>query len=155
MKHLLQAFLFLFLLSFQKSSTGGTNKLSQQVVKKYYTVADTSVRPNYGDLNVFWTDFKKYALANNVKKLAEMTAFKFMNQNTMLSKEDFLRDFTFMAPMKGLRKVGPPKYTKDKVYDYDTNKYLGHSYSAVVGGALLLFCKIRGLWKFTGVNYGE
>ena len=43
------------------------------------------------------------------------------------------------------------KYSKEKHYDYDTNKYLGH----VVDGVLLLFCKIRGKWKFTGVNYGE
>jgi len=118
-------------------------------------VADTSVAPNYGDLNVFWSDFKKYALANNTKKLAALTAFKFMDQNNMITKEEFLTDFSFAAPMKGLRKAALPKYTKDKHYDYDSNKYLGHAYTAVVGGTLLLFCKIKGQWKFTGISYGE
>lgn len=153
-KHFSKAFLLLLLFSFQENlKAGGLVNIQTSVLQR--SVPDTSVAPNYADLNIFWTDFKKYALSNNVKKLAEMTAFKFMNQNNMLTKEDFLKDFTFNASMKGLRKAAPPKYTKDKHYDYDTQKYLGHSYNVVVNGALLLFCKIKGKWKFTGVNYGE
>jgi hypothetical protein len=116
---------------------------------------DTSAVPNYGDLNIFWADFKKYALANDRKKLAEMSVFKFMDQNNMITKTDFLKDFSFAPSIKAIRKVGPPKYTKDKHSDYDTQKYLGHTYSAVVDDIVFYFCKIKGTWKFTGISYGE
>jgi len=156
MKHLLKAFLFLLLIASAKISNAGTYCLVKSAAHKgYINIPDTSVTPNYSDLNVFWADFKKYAIDKNYKALAELTAFKFMNQNNMISKDEFLADFSWSAPIKNLRKAGPPKYSKDKHYDYDTNKYLGHSYTAVVNGVLLLFCKIKGKWKFTGVSYGE
>jgi len=86
MKHVFKIFLLLLLLSSQENSKAGVSM----------TVApDTSVAPNYADLNVFWTDFKKYALTTDRKKLAEMTAFKFMDQNNMVTKADFLKDFSF------------------------------------------------------------
>lgn len=117
---------------------------------------DTGIAPNYSDLNTFWNDFKKYAQAKDIAKLATMTYFKFMNQNNMLSKQEFLKDFSFQrSALKALAKARPPKYNGTKKSDFDTNKYLGKSYTAIAGGALLTFCKIRGQWKFTGVNYGE
>ena len=155
MKQVFGICLFVMLLCFYQQSKATTPGKYLMPATTMTCSPDTGSAPDYGDLNVFWTDFKKYALANNVKKLAELTAFKFMNQNNMITKEEFLTDFSFSASMKGLRKTAVPKYTSDKHYDYDTQKYLGHSYTAVVGGVLLLFCKIKGKWKFTGVSYGE
>lgn len=150
MNLLFKAFLFLLLLSFQM------NLMAQPAAaKQYYGVRDTAVARNDGDLNVFWADFKKYALSGDIKKLAEMTAFKFMDQNNMITKAEFLKDFSFGRPIKAIRKVGPPKYTRDKHSDYDTNKYLGHTYTALVNDIIFYFCKIRGKWKFTGISYGE
>jgi len=154
MKHLFRALLFLLLVSFQKSLIAGTHHSSQsRAGESSYRVPDPL--PNYSDLNIFWADFKKYALAKNVKKLADMSAFKFMNQNNMITKAEFLKDFDFARSIKAIRKVGPPKYTRDKHNDYDTNKYLGHTYSAVVDDMVFYFCKIKGTWKFTGISYGE
>jgi len=154
MRHLFSVLLFLLLLSSQKSLIAGNHDPSKlRAGKSHYSLTDSL--PNYGDLNTFWADFKKYALAKNVKKLADMTAFKFMDQNNMITKAEFLKDFSFSRSIKAIRKVGPPKYTKDKHNDYDTNKYLGHTYSAVVDDMVFYFCKIKGTWKFTGVSYGE
>ena len=152
-KYLLKAFLFLLILSFQNNASARTKPAV--AIFNVPSIRDTSVAPNYGDLNIFWADFKKYALAKNVKMLAEMTAFKFMDQNNMITKDEFLKDFSFARSIKTIRKAGPPKYTKDKHTDYDTNKYLGHSYSAVVDDIVFYFCKIKGKWKFTGISYGE
>ena len=143
-KHLFKAFLFLLFLSFQERLIA-----QPSASKQYYGVS------NYSDLNVYWADFKKYALAKNVKKLAEMTAFKFMDQNNMITKAEFLKDFTFSRPIKAISKAGPPKSTSDKHNDYDTQKYLGRTYSAVVDDMVFYFCKIKGTWKFTGISYGE
>lgn len=145
MKHIFKVFLVLLLLSFQQNVKAGISLT---------TVPDTSVA-NYGDLKVFWADFKKYALAGDKKRLAEMTAFKFMDQNNMITKADFLKDFSFARPVKAIRKVGPPKYTGDKHTDYDSGKYLGHTYTAIVDDMAFYFCKIKGTWKFTGISYGE
>ena len=146
MKRLFKIFLVLLLLSSQENSKAGVPMA---------LATDTSIAPNYGDLNVFWADFKKFALANDRKKLAEMTAFKFMDQNNMITKADFLKDFNFARSIKAIRKVGPPKYTRDKHTDYDSGKYLGHTYTAIVSDMAFYFCKIKGVWKFTGISYGE
>ena len=147
-KHLFRAFLFSLLLCSQNNVKAGDD-----IAITFFTTQP--ITPNYGDINTFWADFKKYALAKNVKKLAEMTAFKFMDQNNMITKAEFVQDFNFGRSIKAIRKVGPPKSTKDKHYDYDSQKYLGRTYSAVVSDMVFYFCKIKGSWKFTGISYGE
>jgi len=148
MKHLMRTLLLLLLLSSQKYLVAQTTP--PPAARTYYGVA-----PSYSDLNLFWADFKKNALAKDVKKLADMSAFKFMDQNNMITKVEFLKDFAFARSIKKIAKVGPPKSTKDKHYDYDTKKYLGRTYSALVDDMVFYFCKINGAWKFTGISYGE
>ena len=128
----------------KKQSTIDSLKM---VVFKQDSNNTVNQKPDYSDATTFWNDFKKFAIAKNYSKIAEMTNFPFTDHMTSMDKANFLKNFTFHDDI--IERIKNAKTPTPEVYN-------GKTYLDVdLGGPSIFIEKINGVFKFTLISYGE
>jgi len=105
----------------------------------------TSNESGFDDLNEFFTEFKATVGERNIQKLADFVRFPFDSQGSQMSKQDFIKNFSFTEDeIEEIKKTPSP--TK---YDSESYGINSESYG-------ITFEKDKfGNWRWVSIFYGE